>query len=127
MMAAETCTVMPCDHRPSAGRFGSEPVRHCLRDEAKEVRPHARPQAWKNQRCIRRNTNTLRIFSGRERRRWWRIVRRSRTVNVGRLLVLAYGSQKRLEELGGLRSFEKQAENYMHNGGMGGEGGLKFF
>jgi len=75
MMAAETCTVITCDHRLSAGRFGSEPVRHCLRDEAKEVRPHARPQAWKNRRCIRRNTNTLRIFSGRERRRWWRIVR----------------------------------------------------
>jgi len=27
--------------------------------------------------------NTLRIFSGRERRRWLRVVRRSRTVNVG--------------------------------------------
>jgi len=49
MMAAETCTVITCDHRLSAGRFGSEPVRHCLRDEAKEVRPHARPQAWKTQ------------------------------------------------------------------------------
>jgi hypothetical protein len=58
-----------------------EPVRHCLRDEAKEVRPDARPQARKNRRCIR--WNTLRIFSGRERRRWLRIVRRSRKVNVG--------------------------------------------
>ena len=58
-----------------------EPVRHCLRDEAKEVRPDARPQARKNRRRIR--WNTLRIFSGRARRRWSRIVRRSRTVNVG--------------------------------------------
>ena len=45
------------------------------------MRPDARPQAWKNRRRIR--WNTLRIFSGRERRRWSRIVRRSRTVNVG--------------------------------------------
>jgi len=52
-----------------------EPVRHCLRDEAKEARPDARPRARKNRRCIR--WNTLRIFSGRERRRWLRIVRRS--------------------------------------------------
>src|SRR5437016_1640139 len=58
-----------------------EPVRHCLRDEAKEVRPDARPQVRKNRRCIR--WNTLRIFSGRARRRWLRIVRRSRKVNVG--------------------------------------------
>ena len=58
-----------------------EPVRHCLRDEAKEVLPDARPQARKNRRCIR--WNTLRNFSGRERRRWLRIVRRSRKVNVG--------------------------------------------
>ncbi len=52
-----------------------------VRDEAKEVRPDARPQARKNRRRIR--WNTLRIFSGRERRRWSRIVRRNRTVNVG--------------------------------------------
>jgi len=52
-----------------------------VRDEAKEVRLDARPQARKNRRCIR--WNTLRIFSGRARRRWPRIVRRSRTVNVG--------------------------------------------
>jgi len=52
-----------------------------VRDEAKEVRPDARPQARKNRRCIR--WNTLRIFSGRERRRWSRIVRRSKKVNVG--------------------------------------------
>src|SRR5437773_10095089 len=51
-----------------------------VRDEAKEVRPDARPQAWKNRGCIR--LNTLMIFSGRARRRWWRIVRRSRKVNV---------------------------------------------
>ena len=48
---------------------------------AKEVRPVPRPPARKNRRCIRRNT--LRIFSGRERRRWLRIVRRSRKVNGG--------------------------------------------
>src|SRR6266849_11057108 len=52
-----------------------------VRDEAKEMRPDARPQAWKNWKRIR--WNTLRIFSGRERRRWSQIVRRSRTVNVG--------------------------------------------
>src|SRR5207253_3325144 len=72
-----------------------EPVRHCLRNEAKEVRPDARPQAWKNRRCIR--WKTLRIFSDRERRSWSRIVRRSRTVNVeqapkGRSWVGAAGS-----------------------------------
>src|SRR5512141_2332118 len=52
-----------------------------VRNEAKEVRPDARPQARKNRRRIR--WNTLRIFSGRERRRWLRIVPRSRKVNVG--------------------------------------------
>ena len=45
------------------------------------MRPDARPQARKNRRRIR--WNTLRIFSGRERRRWSQIVRRSRTVNIG--------------------------------------------
>ena len=45
------------------------------------MRPDARPQAWKNRRRIR--WNTLRIFFGRARRRWSRIVRRSRTVNAG--------------------------------------------
>jgi hypothetical protein len=45
------------------------------------MRPGARPQARKNRRRIRRNT--LRIFSGRERCRWLRIIRRSRMVNVG--------------------------------------------
>ena len=68
-----------------AGGFFQYPARSlsdiAVRDEAKEVRPDARPQAWKNWRCIR--WNTLRIFSGRERRRWSRIVRRSRKVNVG--------------------------------------------
>ena len=53
-------------------------------DEAKEVRPDARPQARKNRRCIR--WNTLRIFSDRERRRWSRIVRRNRKVIVGQAL-----------------------------------------
>ena len=62
-------------------RDAQEPVRHCLRDEAKEVRPDARPQARKNRRRIRRNT--LRIFQGRERHRWLRIIRRSRTFSVG--------------------------------------------
>ena len=52
-----------------------------VRDEAKEVRPDARSQDWKNRRRIR--WNTLRIFSGRERCRWSRIVHRSRKVNVG--------------------------------------------
>jgi len=35
----------------SEGQFGCsplEPVRHRLRDEAKEVLPDARPQAWEN-------------------------------------------------------------------------------
>ena len=45
------------------------------------MRPDARPQARKNRRRIR--WNTLRIFSSRERRRWLRIIRRNRTVNVG--------------------------------------------
>ena len=52
-----------------------------VRDEAKEVWPDARPQAWNNRRRIR--WNTLRIFSGRERRRCSQIVRRSRTINIG--------------------------------------------
>ena len=47
------------------------------------MRPDARPQVWKNRRRIR--WNTLRIFSGRERRRWPWIVRRSRTVNAGQV------------------------------------------
>ena len=51
-----------------------------VRDEAKEVRLDARPQARNNRRCIR--WNTLRIVSGRERRRWSRIIRRSRTVQI---------------------------------------------
>src|SRR5712692_10980614 len=64
-----------------------------VRDEAKEVRPDARPQDRKNRRCIR--WNTLRIFSGRERRRWLRIVRRSRKVNVGQApLVTLYGKSR---------------------------------
>jgi hypothetical protein len=51
-----------------------------VRDEAKEVSSDARPQARKNRRRIR--WNTLRVFPGRERRRWPQIVRRSRKVNV---------------------------------------------
>ena len=58
-----------------------EPVRHCLRDEAKEVLPDARPQAWKNRRRIR--WNTLRIFLSRERRRCLWIVCRSRMALLG--------------------------------------------
>ena len=56
-----------------------------VRDEAKKIRPDARPQARENRRRIRWNTNTLRIFSGRERRRWSWIDRRSRMVNVGQV------------------------------------------
>jgi len=52
-----------------------------VREEAKEVRPDAKPQARKNRRCIR--WNTVRIFSGRARRRWSRIACRSRKVIVG--------------------------------------------
>ncbi len=39
---------------------GEEPVRHHLRDEAKEARLDVRPQAWKNRERIR--WNRLRIF-----------------------------------------------------------------
>src|SRR5438132_1377865 len=66
---------------PARSCEGEEPVRQCLRHEAKEVRPAVRSQARKNRRCIR--WNTLRIFSGRARRRWSRIIRPSRKVNVG--------------------------------------------
>jgi len=45
------------------------------------MRPDAKPQVRKNRRRIR--WNTLRTFQGRERRRWLRIGRRSRTVYVG--------------------------------------------
>jgi hypothetical protein len=47
------------------------------------MRPDARPQVRKNRRRIR--WNTLRTFQGRERRRWLRIGRRSRTVYVGQV------------------------------------------
>jgi hypothetical protein len=56
----------------------------CLRDEANEVQLDARPQARKNRSRIR--WNTLRIFQGRERRRWLQIIRHSRTVMSDRLL-----------------------------------------
>lgn len=58
-----------------------EPVRHCLRDVAKEVQADARPQATRNRRRI--HWNTLRIYRGREQSRCLCIVRCSRTVNVG--------------------------------------------
>ena len=62
-----------------------------VRDEAREVRSDARPQARKNRRCIRWNRDPLlcrmqwvpRMFRGRERNRCRYIVRRSRKVNVG--------------------------------------------
>jgi hypothetical protein len=47
----------------------------------KKVRPDARQQARNNQRCIR--WNTVRIVSGRARRRWTRIVLCRRKVYVG--------------------------------------------
>ena len=47
------------------------------------MRPDARPQVRKNRRRIRWNTNTMRTFQGRERRRWLRIGRRNRTVYIG--------------------------------------------
>ena len=46
----------------------------------------------KNRRCIR--WNTLRIFSGRERHRWSRIIRRSRKVNVGQAPKYSTGSEE---------------------------------
>src|SRR5688572_32798821 len=58
-----------------------EPVRVILRCEAKKMPADARPQARKNRRRIR--WNTLRIFSGRERRRCLQIVCRSRTALLG--------------------------------------------
>jgi hypothetical protein len=51
-----------------------------IRDEAKQVRPVARPLTRKKRRRIR--WHTLKMFSGRERRRCLRIIHRSRTVNV---------------------------------------------
>src|SRR4249920_4278254 len=69
--AVETWTSpisFPCRLQDSYGTVTQEPVRHCLRDEAKEMRPDARPQARKNRRRI--HWNTLRIFQGRKRRRW---------------------------------------------------------
>ena len=57
-------------------RGGQESVRVILRCEAKETLADARPQARKNRRRIR--WNTVRIFSGRERRRCQQIVCRSK-------------------------------------------------
>jgi hypothetical protein len=55
-----------------------------VRDEANEVRLDARPQARKNRKCIR--WNTVKIFSNRVRRRWSRILHRSRKGNAGQAL-----------------------------------------
>ena len=60
---------------------GEESVRVILRCEARELRADARPQARKNRRRIR--WNTVRIVSGRERRRCLQIVCRSRTASLG--------------------------------------------
>src|SRR6266404_8786875 len=79
------CLALHASRAMAAGGLFQHPARSlsdiAVRGEAKEVRPDARPQARKNRRCIR--WNTWRIFSSRARRRWSRIVRRSRTVNVG--------------------------------------------
>jgi hypothetical protein len=45
------------------------------------MQPDERRKARKNRRRI--HWNTVRIFQGRERRRWLQLVRRRRTVNVG--------------------------------------------
>ena len=48
--AVETWTSpfsFPCRLQDSYGTVTQEPVRHCLRNEAKEMRPDARPQARK--------------------------------------------------------------------------------
>ncbi len=66
------------------------------------MRPDASLQARTNRRRIRRNT--LRIFQDRARRRWVRIVRRSRTVTVGETFrnrsfssaVVGYRSHRRI-------------------------------
>ena len=68
-------------HTSYGPRAAQKPVLHCLRDEAREVAARCEPQARKNRRCVRRNT--LRIFQGRERHRWLRIIRHKRTVSVG--------------------------------------------
>ena len=78
---APSCQVPSFSNLPFSIPLARSLSNIAVRDEAKEMRPDARPQAWKRWRYSR--WNTLRIFSGRERRRWLRIVRRSRTVNVG--------------------------------------------
>ncbi len=60
---------------------GVESVRVILRCEARELRADAKPQARKNRRRIR--WNTVRNFSGRERRRCLQIVCRRRTASLG--------------------------------------------
>jgi hypothetical protein len=60
------------------------------------MRQDARPQARKNRKCIR--WNTVRIFSGRERRRWLQIICRSRTVNVGQAPRSEYAEQRKASQ-----------------------------
>jgi hypothetical protein len=57
----------------------------------RSLRPGAEPQARKNRRIICWKTNKVRIFSGRERGSWSRIVRHARTVNMGQALSLQIG------------------------------------
>ena len=123
----------PSQHPRSKGVWDEDPRARSLsdiavRDEAKEVRPDARPQVRKNRRRIR--WNTLRIFSGRERRRWLWIVRRSRTVNVGQApnhhltylpeqltevdLVLLNLESVRSESIESLVSANRPAEPFSH-------------
>jgi hypothetical protein len=97
----------PNDFTVSQWTFWLGAVRHCLRDEAKKVRPDARPQARKNRRCIRWNTNTLKIFFGT---RTTQMVVDRPPVEGARsdgLLMFAYSSQSSLEQLGGLWRFEE--------------------
>src|SRR5262249_26030506 len=77
--------IKPCPSYPRRRRtaIDEKPVRHCARHEGKEVQPDARPQDWNNPSNIR--SNTLGIFSSRERCRWLRLVRRRRTINVGQV------------------------------------------
>jgi hypothetical protein len=58
-----------------------ELVRHCICNEAKEVQLDARPQARTSWRWIR--LNTLMIFLAKYGADGLRIIRHSKTVNVG--------------------------------------------
>jgi hypothetical protein len=57
----------------------------------RRLRPGAEPQARKNRRITRWKTNTVKIFSGRERGSWSRIVRHGRKVSGGQALSLQIG------------------------------------